>query len=31
MRTLEEFINESSKKLYWKQYYESICDFFNEK
>ena len=30
MRTLEEFINESSKKLYWKQYYESICDFFNE-
>lgn len=30
MRTLEEFIKESSKKLCWKQYYESICDFFNE-
>lgn len=30
MRTLEEFIKESSKKLCWRQYYESICDFFNE-
>lgn len=30
MKTLKEFINESSKKFWWRQYYESLCDFFNE-
>ena len=30
MKTLKEHIEQSSKKMWWEQYYESLCGFFCE-